>query len=167
MPVVDVETASVHPDLAVLSLLAHRDTSHGLAIGKALLAACDHLDPERGRLYTDVVFNFLSAASRAALEAEMNLEKYEVRSEFMRRLEAEAIQLGREKGREEGREEARAEARVALARALVRVLERRGFTPTAAHRAAIDDCRDVAQLDEWLLRAAVATELAAVFDDER
>jgi hypothetical protein len=95
-------------------------------VGRALLEACHHLDDARGRLYTDVVFAFLNDAARRALEADMQLDKYEYQSEFARRFLAQ--------GREEG-------GVLALAGAVLDILDARGIVVAAEQREQIGACR--------------------------
>lgn len=77
----------------------------------------------------------------------MNPEKYEFRSEFMRRILAEG----------EARGEARGEL-VALANAVLKVLEARGLVCDDSLCAAILSCTERAQLEDWLVRAVHVRE---------
>jgi len=105
--VVDPRVARRTPELAVLSVLAHRE----LAVAKAALAGIHSLTNEQqARLYFDVVMAALPEPIRRALEAQM--ERYEYQTEFARKYVAQ----GREEGREEGRETLR-RAVIELARA--------------------------------------------------
>lgn len=69
----------------------------------------------------------------------------------------ESLDAVRDEGRNEGRDEGRDEGR---AQALLMVLDARGVALSGAERARILGCRDTAQLDTWLRRAATA-EVAA------
>lgn len=144
VPIVDAETARRHPELAVLSLLAHRDEASALQIGRAVLAACEHLDPDSAAFYADIVMGFVNEAARRVLEAEMHLENYEPRSEFLRNL--------KDRGRVE-----------AFGRAVLKVLEARGLPVTAAQSVAITGCDDLDMLETWLARAVTASHTDDLF----
>jgi hypothetical protein len=139
VPVVtEIERARRHPEIALLGVLAHRRDAVAFTAARALLFALDAVDEDRARWYADIVLGFVDEAVRRALEAEMNPEKYEFRSAFMRRLMAEG--------------EARGEL-VALANAVLKVLEARGLACHDDHRGIVLACSDRAQLEEWLVRA--------------
>lgn len=148
VPVADHAVALRHPELAVLSLLAHRDEPSALQIGRAVLSACEHLDQDRAELYADIVMGFIHEAARRTLEVEMNLQNYEVRSEYLRKLKAE----GRAEGRAEG-----------LGRAVLEVLEARGLSVTDEQREMVTRCADVDTLLAWLQRAVTASRPDELF----
>jgi hypothetical protein len=148
----DPAAARTLPELAVVSVLAHANEASGALVGRALLQACRDLDDARGRLYTDVVFAFLNDAARRALEADMQLDKYEYQSEFARRFLAQ--------GREEGREAGHVEA---LGAAILAVLEARGLAIDEHVRARIIACRDPEQLRAWVAAAATVGASSALF----
>ena len=108
IPQVTDEAAAVRdPELAVLSAMAHgrhEDATTAAAIASAALHASVALDPDRSRLYCDLILASLSEAARRELQT-MDPAKYEFQSEFARRY----IALGREEGRAEGKAEGRAE----------------------------------------------------------
>ncbi len=160
VPIVDTPIARRHPELAVLSLLAHRGEASALQIGRAVLAACDDLDPERAELYADIVIGFINEAARRVLEAEMNLENYEVQSEFLRKLKASAQAQGEAQGHAQGQAEGRREA---LTCAVVEVLAARGLAVTDEQRARITACTDPDALVAWLQRAATASNADELF----
>lgn len=69
--------------------------------------------------------------------------------------------------RRQGREEGRQEGQLLQARAaLRRVLVARKLVPSAAEKARIDACTDLAELDRWLERALVAPTVAEVLAPE-
>ena len=140
--VTEVERARRHPEVALLGVLAHRNAAVAFAAARTLLFALDDVDETRAHWYADIVLGFVDEAVRRALEAEMNPEKYEFRSEFMRRILAEG----------EARGEARGEL-AALANAVLKVLEARGLACDADHRAIVLACSDRAKLEDWLVRA--------------
>jgi len=85
--ITDEEQARAHPELAVLSAMAHaNDPDPAQAAHIALLAqgASLGLDAERSTMYGDLVFNCLPEAARRALQA-MDASKYQYQSGFARR----------------------------------------------------------------------------------
>ncbi len=125
-----------------------------------MLSACEHLDQDRAELYADIVMGFIHEAARRTLEVEMNLQNYEVRSEYLRKLKAEGLAEGRAEGRTEGRAEGRAEG---LGRALLEVLDARGLSVTDEQREMVTRCAEVDTLLAWLDRAATATDTDELF----
>jgi hypothetical protein len=87
-----------------------------------------------------------------ALEEEMNLEKYEFQSEFLR----SRLAQGRDEGREEGRVEG-------LARAVITVLEARRLSVSDEQRGMILGCTEPEVLEAWLQRAATADGAGDLF----
>lgn len=143
----DPSLANACPELAVLCTLVHGGGRHGLALGRAGLAAVRSLDEERSRLYADLIIMSLNAAAKAVLEKEM-LQNYEYQSEFARKF----IQVGREEGREEQ-----------AAQAILDVLAARGLVINEVQHAQIVGCRDLAVLRRWLARAVVVAATADTF----
>jgi len=144
--VVDEALACADPELAVLSAIAHgRDANVGKAaqIADAARSATVTLDPERGRLYLDLVLAYLSEAARKELRA-MDPAKYEYQSEFAKRYVAQ--------GRAEGKAEGRAEGQSAL---LLRQLTRRfgALPPSAAARLSAATIDELDEIGERLLAA--------------
>ncbi len=157
VPVIDDEArARADPELAVLSAMAHgadRDPEAALRVALAAMGASVGLDPERSRLYFDLVAASLSEAARKALQA-MDPAKYEFQSEFAKRY----IALGKAEGRAEG--EAKGEAKM-----LLRLLTRRfGPLPTAVRSRL--DAASPEQLDHWAERFVDATKLDDVFSED-
>lgn len=151
--VTEVERARRHPEVALLGVLAHRRTPRAYTVARTLLLALEDVDEVRARWYADIVLGFVDEAVRRALEAEMNPEKYEFRSEFMRRVLAEG----------EARGEARGEL-IALANAVLKVLEARGIAIDDDHRATVLACGERAQLEDWLVRAVHVRDVDELFD---
>ena len=99
--VVDAETASSLPELAVLSALAHGREAGAEDVGLAALIAAAVVaqdDEDRGKLYADAVMHALDATARAVLEAKMKAQGYEYQSDFARKYVAEGLAKGREEG---------------------------------------------------------------------
>jgi uncharacterized protein DUF4351 len=99
--VTDEAQAQSDPERAVLSAMAHgndEDTHKAAQIALAARSAILGLDPERSKLYFDLVDKHLSEAARRALQA-MDLRDYEYQSDFARRYVAEGKAIGEANGR--------------------------------------------------------------------
>jgi len=108
--------ARAHPELAVLSAMAHgkdADPERAARIATVAHAASLDLDSELSRLYFDLVSNSLSEAARRALKS-MDISKYEYQSEFAKRYVAEGVQQGIQEGRREGVTQGEALGRLAI-----------------------------------------------------
>jgi hypothetical protein len=104
----DAAEARGAPELAVLSVMAHRD----LETAEAAEAGLAGLPEEKQELYWDVITACLPDSVRCAMEARM-IKGYEYQSEFARKYYFQGIEKGREEGREAGREEGREAGRQA------------------------------------------------------
>ncbi|MDQ3990292.1 MAG: hypothetical protein M3291_14080 [Actinomycetota bacterium] len=140
VPVVaDLERAGRVPELAVLSAMAHGPDPACSPVLDALPAALSAVDPDRGRLYYDIVLDALPEAARRHLEDLVTAQAYEWKSDFARR----HIAQGRAEGEARGR-----------AAAVLAVLEARGVEVPGEARARVASCTDLDQLDAWVRRAA-------------
>ena len=150
VPVVtDVEVARRHPQLTVLSALAHGGRADPSPVFGALLAALDVIDHEHADLYTELVFTALPAAARVWLEEFMTTAAYRHESELARRL----MSRGKAEGKAEGE-----------ARALLAILDARHIQVPDDIRADITACTDTAQLEAWIRRAATADKIQDIVD---
>jgi hypothetical protein len=143
--ITDIEVAMRAPELAVLSALAHGNEPGGVEVALAATVALARLDPMTAKAYYDLMQHSLGHAARAALEALLAVKGHEYQSDFAKKYVAQ--------GREEG--EARGEARGRAASVLA-VLAARGLTVTPEQRERVLSCNDIAALDGWIARAAVA-----------
>jgi hypothetical protein len=116
--ILSLEQARAHPELAVLSALAHgqdADADKAAAIAVAAESAANELDTGRSSLYFDLIRCCLSEAARLRLN-KMDPKKYEYQSDFARRYfgqgKEEGLAEGRGQGQIEGRVEGKAEGRV-------------------------------------------------------
>lgn len=114
--ITDLETASQHPQLAVLSVMAHPE----LAIAEVAIEAISRLPERLVRLYFDIILKALPAELRRILEARM--QRYEYQSDFARKYYGQGLEEGRQEGRREGQEEALRAMVVALARAKLKTV---------------------------------------------
>jgi hypothetical protein len=109
--VTDVDEACALPELAVLSVMAHGqspDIQTSVKIARAALHACACVEDDRGRLYRDIVYAWLSEEARQEVRT-VDLSKYELESDYAVGFLAEGVKRGRVEGRLEGRQEGRAE----------------------------------------------------------
>ena len=146
--ITDEEEAKRAPELAVLSVLAHGREPDPMRLAVPALAAVATLARDSGVLYSDVIYEVLGPAAKAALEEQMDIRKYEFQSDFAKKHQA--------KGREEGR----AEGRVA---SLLAILDARGLAVSAAEQETIAGCTDDALLTRWIRKAVTAATVAEVF----
>ena len=144
VPVItNVDSARRHPELAVLSTLAHGGRDDPAEVFEALLAALDTIDHDHANLYTDLVFTVLPAAARVRLEEFMTTATHRYQSEFARRYFSQ--------GEAEGE-----------AKALLAILDARKIDVPDDVRADISGCTDIARLEAWIRRAATADRIEDV-----
>lgn len=79
-------------------ILLYADAAFKLTHRRVLLA----LNTQRSTLYSDRLFAALSEAARRALR-DMNLPKYEYKTEFAKRYYGQGLSEGKAEGRTEGR----------------------------------------------------------------
>jgi len=139
------------PELGVLSVMAHGETERGTAIAAAVLPAILELDDDRGRLYYDLVYNFLNEAARREMEM---MKGYEYQSDFAKKYVAQ--------GRAEGLTQGRAQE---AAHNLLSVLRIRGIAVPDAARERILAQTDPERLERWLEKAVVAASVNEVLDE--
>ena len=151
--VTDEADAYGAPELAVLSVLAHGKEPEGARIALSALKAVATLASDSQMLYSDVILGAVGAAAKVALEEQMDIRKYEFKSDFAKKHQA--------KGREEGLAEGARAARVA---ALLAILDARGLAVSAAEEATIRACTDDAALTSWIRRAVTAATVAETFE---
>lgn len=131
------------PELTVLAVLTGALDLRDHDACMLTLLVLNQLDSERRTAYTRLVHHTASAAVRLHLE---KLMKTVFRDEF--------IDGYIDQGRAEGE-----------ARMLLRVIAARGFSLPDDIRERVASCTDIAQLEAWADRAAVATTLQEVFGD--
>jgi hypothetical protein len=147
VPVVtDTRVARRHPELAVLSALAHGGGADP-SVFTALFAALDVIDLDQAALYIDLVLMVLPAAARVWLEEFMTTTPFRYQSDFARRYFGQ----GEAKGKAEGE-----------ANALLAILDARNIPVPDDVRANIAACTDIDVLDAWIRRAATAEKLEDV-----
>jgi predicted transposase YdaD len=145
--ITDLDTASQHPQLAVLSVMAHPE----LEIATVAIEAISGLPEHLSRLYYDVILRALPAELRRRLEVRM-IKGYQYQSDFARKYYGQGREEGREQGREEGREEGLRTAIVALARTKLKTVPPEDL----ARIAALTDVRVLTDLVSALGQAHTA-----------
>jgi hypothetical protein len=145
--VTDVEVARRHPQLTVLSALAHGGRKDPTAVFMALFAALDVVDQDHANLYTDLVFAALPAAARVWLEEFMTTSSFMASASFRYRSEFALRYFNRGE-----------------AKALLAILDARSIRVPDDVRAEIMACTDTDQLEEWIRRAATADKIQDVLD---
>jgi hypothetical protein len=145
VPVVtDPEQARRHPQLAVLSAMAHGRGPDAKPVLDALVAALDKADLEHADLYARAVIDSLPKAARSYLEERMAIE---------RRFHLDFLQASYERGHVKGE-----------ADALLQVLQARGIQVPGPVRDRIIGCTDDEQLLSWVRRAVTARTVDDLFD---
>lgn len=143
------------PELAVLVAVVHGHGKHAVEGALRAIDAALAIEPEKRKLYVDVVLAALKSGARKQVE-EIMIQNYEYQSGYARRY----VQQGREEGKAEGREEGKAEGR---AEGVLRVLEARGLSVPRTVAERILACRDLETLDVWLTRAVTIAKAEAIF----
>jgi len=141
VPVVtDAEQASRMPELTVLSALAHGGDVQRHAVLDALLSALTAVEEQHAFLYLELVFAALPESARQHLEGLMSTDT----GEELSLLAQWYVSRGE-------------------AKAVFTVLEARGIAVPDAARERVNGCRDLAQLDTWVRRAATAATIDDLF----
>lgn len=151
------DAAAAHPELAVLSALAHRDHPRGLSAAQVALGAVGRLDEDLARTYTNFVLGALSEAARAEMERMMREDPQYSGVDYVQQWMDRARQEGVVAGRQEGRQEAN---RSALAR-----LTRLRFGDLGADVEARIAAGSSEELEVWLERVITAESIEGVFAD--
>jgi hypothetical protein len=158
--IVDADGARRSPELSVLAVGMHRERAEVVRAAAVALEAVAELDEARARFYTALVVEWLPAAARAILEANMDI-KTEFVNEVQRRIRAEAEAQARAEGEAKGRAEGQASA---AAEAVLRVLAARGISVSETTAARVRECRDLERLNAWLELAVRVEKADSLFD---
>ena len=153
------QQARQHPELAVLSAVAHgqdADVDKSVEIAFAAQSATAALDTDRSTLYFDLILSSLSEAARRALET-MDVPKYQYQSDFARRYFSQGEAQGKAEGKAEGIAEGQAEGRAEMALRLLSL--RFGALPEAAQNRVRDaSASELDALAERLLSSGTLRE---------
>lgn len=156
----DFAEARANPALAVLSAALHKNGPDGIAVVRAAAAALRGLPNGRAWPYSSLVFNGLKQGQFPAIRKDIMQELESEQPWLVPNWREEPLSAGWERFLDTYRQDGLIEARVAI---LLRQLERRGFAVDEATRARVNECQDIAQLDEWLDRVLVASGIDEVF----
>jgi hypothetical protein len=148
--ITDPEEAAAHPEVAVMSVMAH---GRQRPVVEAFVGGLELMKPDHAPQYYEYAYSIAAPAVRRILGEIMSSSTWPVYSPFAR----EHFGRGKDEGRIEGRAEGEAEA-------VLRVLAARRIEVPEEARARISSCADLRQLHTWLDRAAVATSVAELFD---
>lgn len=140
--VTEVELALVAPELAVLSVLGHRDVE----VARAALAGISALPEKVGSLYWDLVLSVLPSQLRKLIGGHM-IKNYEYQSEFARKYYGQ----GRTEGRTEGQRSA-----------ILRIARARFGSVTAEDEALVNAVTNVEELERLVVDVATAPTYEAV-----
>jgi hypothetical protein len=156
--IVDVEVAVRCPELAVLSVLAHRGADDAATLAAAAIGAVGDLDSERATFYCDLVLSALEPVARRALDAMMKI-KWEFQSDFAKKY----FSMGRDEGRIEGRDEGLIEGRDEARAFLRRQLERLGIELDAgmSERLATADSSTLESVADAIVSSQDRSQVAA------
>jgi hypothetical protein len=149
-PITDPEQAKRSLERAFLSGLVHANEPIAADIGLALAAALGASPDDVGLYYWDTLLAVLGDAIRSTLE--MKMKDWKPRSDWGKRLLADAEGEGEARGRHDSRIEA-----------IFDVLDARGLALDPPLRQRITACTDLDVLGQWLRRAATATVAEEVF----
>jgi hypothetical protein len=139
--VTDPDQARREPELTVLSALAHgRNPKRRRPVLDALVGALATVDPDRGRIYNDVVRAALPKAAQRYLERIMSIGNYQFKSDWALR----HINEGR-------------------AEAVLTVLADSGIEVPDDARDRIATCTDADEVNTWLRHAITAETIDEVF----
>jgi hypothetical protein len=147
--IVDAHEAARDPQLAALSIIAHGkgDTQVAAKIAVALYVVSKALpDAERG-LYLSLIENALSDDAKEEFY-KMMPEAPKYYSETLRRSWEQDVAAGEAKGEAKGKAEV-----------LVQILLERGLSMSDDQRRRIQECTDLAIVDDWLNRAFRVTSV--------
>jgi hypothetical protein len=138
------DLGNVAPEITVLSAMVHGAGPDGPKVLSAMLDEVQKVEPKQAQVYIDEVFAVLPQATQELLEALMETKNREYKSNFARRYFGE--------GKAEGKAEA-----------VLAILAARGIDVTEQARGRISGCTDLAQLESWVRRAAVARSVDELF----
>jgi hypothetical protein len=157
----DAAEAAAHPEVAVLSVLVHRERK----VAEAFVDGLHLLPDDHAPQYYEHAYSMAPPPVRRTLEELMASTAWPVHSPFARehfgRGKNEGLAEGLSKGKAEGRAEGRAQGE---AEALLLMLDARGLHAPDSVRERITRCHDTDVLERWIRRAAVIDKVDDLFD---
>ncbi|MWA06849.1 hypothetical protein F8568_042205 [Actinomadura sp. LD22] len=165
----DASEAATHPEVAVLSVLVHREQK----VAEAFVGGLSLMSDDHATQYYEYAYGMASLPVRRTLEELMTSTNWPVYSPFARehfgRGKSEGLAEGRAEGRIEGRAEGRTEGRAegrteGRAEALLLLLEARNLNASGSVIKRILLCKDTEMLEKWIRRAALIEKVEDLFD---
>jgi hypothetical protein len=154
--IVDPAQAKATPYLALLSALAHGHGEHAEQIALTALEGLESFSEDERVVWTQLLYAGINEAARRALEAKLNLANLKEQFPFF----IEGQRKGELKGKAEG--ELHGE-RKGKADSILAVLASRSLSLTESQRVLVRECKNLEQLDQWLIRAVTAASADEVF----
>ncbi len=142
------------PALSVLTAIqqARQRSPTAAATAFGAVRLLPRMSGDRSEVYFDVIQKALKPAARRELEKMLDLKNYRYESDFAKKYIAKGIAKGKAEGIVEGERNA-----------LLAVLRARGFVVTRQIQSRIVKCKDATVLHAWVMRAAAAASIDAVF----
>ncbi|WP_242883348.1 hypothetical protein [Actinomadura litoris] len=164
-PVTDEATARRLPELAVLSAVAHQEGPRAETVLNSLAIALGALPEDTRQLYHEHVAPQLSEVARKLLEESMRKTGLPTLEDYANKYKAEGEAVGLAKGEAIGQAKGEATGEVkGEAKALLLMLGARGVSVSDGVRERIRACKDLDQLERWILRAASVESVEELFD---
>ncbi|MBD2891284.1 hypothetical protein amrb99_01870 [Actinomadura sp. RB99] len=149
----DAAEAAAHPEVAVLSVLVHRERK----VAEAFVDGLHLMPSDHAPQYYEHAYSMAPPPVRRTLEELMASTAWPVHSPFAR----EHFGRGKNEGLVEGLSKGKAEGE---AEALLLMLDARGMHVPDSVRERIIRCADTHVLEKWIRRAAVIEKVEDLFD---
>jgi hypothetical protein len=156
--ITDPAEATAHPELAVMSVMAHGTDP---AVAQAFVCSLTNMKDEHALQYSEYCYAVAGPAVRHILEELMSSTTWPVYSPFAKEHYGKGMAEGRAEGRAEGMAEGEAKGE---AKAILAFLSARGLTCSQEAHDRITSCTDTGLLLTWVKRAATATTVDEMFD---
>ncbi|MGP3935021.1 hypothetical protein [Nonomuraea sp. KM88] len=157
--ITDPQQAAANLDLAAMSVMIH---GNDRKVVEAFATALADTHDEHAPQYYEYAYSIAAPEIRCLMEEIMTSTTWPVYSPFAREHFGRGLEEGQAQGKAEGRAEGRAEE---AARMVLLVLTARGFDVPDDTRARIVTCADLAQLEDWAVRAATTQTLHDLFGE--
>ncbi|MEO3792693.1 hypothetical protein ABGB14_20975 [Nonomuraea sp. B10E15] len=161
--ITDPQQAAANLDLAAMSVMIH---GNDRKVVEAFATALADTHDEHAPQYYEYAYSIAAPEIRCLMEEIMTSTTWPVYSPFAREHFGRGLEEGQAQGKAEGKAEGRAEGRAEeAARMVLLVLTARGFDVPDDTRARIVTCADLAQLEDWAVRAATTQTLHDLFGE--
>lgn len=157
VPLIDDPTAwDGDIGVALVSAFMHARGDRYVEVMRATSEILARIDTKQAETYTATLNEILPIHARELCEHLMTTHSHAYQNAFVRFEER-----GKAKGMAEGKVKG---TLIGERNALLLVLRSRGFDLTDVDLARIDGCSDIEQINRWLSRVAIITELTELFD---